>query len=53
MREVAISPVILGHPDHGHDIPKDYYKVEVWTVVQGYEDDMLEIPGLDGIEKLG
>jgi hypothetical protein len=38
-REAAIGKAILGGPKyHGADIPKDYYRVEVSTVVQGYED---------------
>jgi hypothetical protein len=48
-RKVAIP----GHKYHESDIPEDYCKVEVSTVIQGYEDDMLDIPGPEGIEKLG
>jgi hypothetical protein len=43
----------LGRQYHGRDIPEEYCKVEVSTVVQGYEDNMLEIADLEGIEKLG
>jgi hypothetical protein len=52
-RKVAIGLAIPGCKYYGSDIPEDYYKVEVSTVVQGYEDDMLDIPGPEGIEKLG
>jgi hypothetical protein len=52
-REVAVGLVIPGRKYHESDIPEDYCKVEVSTVVQGYEDDMLDIPGPEGIEKLG
>jgi hypothetical protein len=51
-REVAVGLAIPGHNYHGSDIPEDYCKVEVSTVVQGYKDDMLDIPGPEGIEKL-
>jgi hypothetical protein len=52
-REVAIGLVILGRKYHRSNIPEDYYKVEVSTVIQGYEDDMVDILGPEGIEKLG
>jgi hypothetical protein len=53
-REVATSKAIPGGPKyHGVDIPKDYYRVEVSTVVQGYEDEILDIPGPEDIVKLG
>jgi hypothetical protein len=52
-RKVAIGLVILGCKYHGSDIPEDYCKVEVSKVIQGYEDNMLDIPGPEGIEKLG
>jgi hypothetical protein len=42
-REVAVGLVIPGCKYHECDIPEDYCKVEVSTVVQGYEDDMLDI----------
>jgi len=51
--EVATGLVILGHQFHGREIPEDYCRVEVLTVVQGYEDDILDILGPEGIEKLG
>ena len=49
---VATGLAIPGRKYHGNDIPDDYCKVEVTTVVQGSEDDMLDIPGPEGIEKL-
>jgi hypothetical protein len=52
-REVATGFVIPGRQYHGRDILDDYYRVEVSKVIQGYEDDMLDIPGPKGIEKLG
>jgi len=52
-REVATDFVIPGCQYHGRDIPEEYYRVEVSTVVQGYEDDMVEILGPEGMEKLG
>jgi hypothetical protein len=52
-REVTVGLAIPGCKYHGSDIPEDYHKVEVSTVVQGYKDDMLDIPGPEGIEKLG
>jgi hypothetical protein len=52
-REVTVGLAIPGHKYHKSDILEDYCKVEVSTVVQGYEDDMLDIPGPEGIEKLG
>jgi hypothetical protein len=38
---------------HGSDIPYDYCRVEVTTIVQGSEDDMLYITGPKGIETFG
>jgi hypothetical protein len=53
-REVATGKAIPGGPKyHGADIPKDYCRVEVSTVVQGYEDEILDIPGPEDIVKLG
>ena len=52
-REVATGLTIPGRQFHGSEIPEDYCMVEVLIVVQGYEDDMLDIPGPKGIEKLG
>ena len=52
-REVATGKAIPGRKYHGDDIPEDYCRVEVSTVVQGYENEMLDIPGPEGIEKLG
>jgi hypothetical protein len=51
-REVAVGLAIPRRKYHENDIPEDYCKVEVSTVVQGYEDNMLDIPGPEGIEKL-
>jgi hypothetical protein len=52
-REVATGKAIQGGPKyHGVDIPKDYCRVEVSTVVQGYEDEILDIPGPEDIVKL-
>jgi hypothetical protein len=48
-REVAVGLAIPGHKYYESDIPEDYCKVEVSTVIQGYEDDMLNIPGPKGI----
>ena len=52
-KKVATGLAIPGRKFHGNDIPEEYCRVEVTTVVQGYEDDMLDIPGPEGIEKLG
>ena len=52
-RKVATGLAIPGRKFHGNDIPEEYCRVEVTTVVQGYEDDMLDIPGPEGIETLG
>jgi hypothetical protein len=52
-KKVATGLAILGRKFHGNDIPEEYCRVEVMTVVQGYEDDMLDIPGPEGIETLG
>jgi hypothetical protein len=52
-REIVVGLAIPGHKYHESDISEDYCKVEVSTVVQGYEDDMLDIPDPEGIEKLG
>lgn len=37
---------------HNAKIPDDYCRVEVLTVMQGHEDDELDIPGPDDIDKL-
>ena len=53
-REVATGKAIPGGPKyHGAHIPKDYCRVEVSTVVQGYEDEILDIPGPEDNVKLG
>ena len=51
--KIAAGKAIPGRIYHGDDIPEDYCRVEVSTVVQGYEDEVLDIPGPEGIEKLG
>jgi hypothetical protein len=53
MKKVGTDIVIPGSKFHGSDIPDDYCRVEVTLVVQGSEDDMLDIPGPEGIETLG
>jgi hypothetical protein len=52
-KEVEIGVAIPGCKFHGSDIPDDYYRVKVTMVVQGSENDMLDIPGPEGIETLG
>jgi hypothetical protein len=52
-KKVGTCVAILGCKFHGSDIPDDYCRVEVTTVVQGFEDAMLDIPGPEGIETLG
>jgi hypothetical protein len=51
-KKVPIGLAILGRKFHRSDIPEHYYRVEATTVVQGSEDDMLDIPGPKGIETL-
>jgi hypothetical protein len=53
MKKVGTGVAIPGRKFHGSDIPDDYCRVEVTTVVQVFEDDMLDIPGPEGIETLG
>jgi hypothetical protein len=53
MKKVGTGVAIPGHKFHGSDIPDDYCRVEMTTFVQGSEDDMLDIPGPEGIETLG
>jgi hypothetical protein len=53
MKKVGIGIAIPRCKFHGSDIPDDYCKVEVTTVVQGSEDDMLDIPRPEGIKTLG
>ena len=49
-----MGKAIPGWPKyHGANIPKNYYRVEVFTVVQRYEDEILDIPGHEDIVKLG
>jgi hypothetical protein len=52
-KKVGTCIAIPGRKFHGSDIPDDYCRVEVTTVIQGYEDDMLDIHGPEGIETLG
>jgi hypothetical protein len=52
-KKVGIGLAIPGRKFHGSDIPDDYCRVEVTTVVQGSKDDMLDIRGPEGIETLG
>jgi hypothetical protein len=52
-KKVGTCIAIPGHKFHGSDIPDYYCRVEVTVVVQGSEDDMLDIPGPEGIETLG
>ena len=52
-REVATGKAIPGRKYHGADIPEDHCRVELSTVVHGYEDEVLDIPGPEDIEKLG
>jgi hypothetical protein len=49
---VAISLAILGRKFHGSHILEDYCRVEVTTIIQGSKDDILGIPGPEGIETL-
>ena len=51
-REVATGLAIPRRQFYGSEILEDNYRVEVLIVVQGYEDDMLDIPGPEGIVKL-
>lgn len=50
--EASIGFAILGRQYHGRDIPKEYYRVKVLIVIQGYEDDMLDIPSPRGLRNL-
>jgi hypothetical protein len=52
-KKVATGLAIPGCKFHGNNIPEEYCRVEVTTVVQGYEGNMLDIPGPEGIETLG
>jgi hypothetical protein len=52
-KKVAIGLAIPGRKFHGNDITEEYCRIEMTTVVQGSEDDMLDIPGPKGIETLG
>jgi hypothetical protein len=52
-KKVGTRIANLGCKFHGSDIPDDYCRVEVTMIVQGSEDNMLDIPGPEGIETLG
>ena len=52
-RKVATGLAIPGREFHGATIPDAFCRVEVQTVVPGQEDNMLDIPGPEGIETLG
>jgi spore coat polysaccharide biosynthesis protein SpsF (cytidylyltransferase family) len=52
-KKVATCLVILGHKFHGSDILENYCRVQVTTVVQGSEGDMLDIPGPEGTDTHG
>jgi hypothetical protein len=52
-KKVATGLAIAARKFHESDIPEDYCRVEVTTVVQGSEDYMVDIPGPEGIETLG
>lgn len=52
-KQVGTGLAIPGREMHRAKIPDDYYRVEVLTVMQGHEDDELDIPRPDDIEKLG
>jgi hypothetical protein len=52
-KKVGTSIEIPGRKFHGSNILDDYCRVEVKTVVQGSEDNMLDIIGHEGIETLG
>jgi hypothetical protein len=52
-KKVGTGFAIPGRKFHGSDIPEDYCRVEVRTVVQGSEDNMLDIPRSEGIDTLG
>jgi hypothetical protein len=52
-KKVGTGIAIPGRKFHESDIPDDYCRVEVTMVVQGSEDDMLDILGPEGIETLG
>ena len=52
MIEVATGMVILGHDYHNMKMPEEYCRVEVLIVMEGYRDDFLDMPTLDGVEKL-
>jgi hypothetical protein len=52
-KKVGTGIAIPGRKFHGSDIPDDYCRVEVTMVIQGPEDDMLDIPRPEGIKTLG
>jgi len=53
-RELATGKAIpRGSTYHGANIREDYYTVAIETVGKEYEDEILDIPGPEGIEKVG
>ena len=46
-------PTAKGDRFHGDEIPSGYSKVAVDVMIDKYEDFDLEIPGGDGVTKLG
>jgi hypothetical protein len=52
-KKVGTCLAFLERKFHGSDILEDYCRVEVMMVIQGSEDDMIDIIGSEGIETLG
>ena len=52
-KQVATGLAIPGREFHSVPILEAFCRVEVQTVVPGQEDNMLDIPGPEGIETLG
>jgi len=52
-KQVATGNAIPGRRFHGVEMQDAYCRVEVLTVESGYEDDFIDIPTSEGIEKLG
>jgi len=52
-KQVATGNAIPGRTFHTVDMQDAYCRVEVLTVEAGYEDDFIDIPTSEGIEKLG
>jgi hypothetical protein len=53
MKKLTTCLTIPGRKFHENDILEDYCRVEVTMVVQGLEDDMLDIHGPKGIKTFG